>query len=200
MADRKAADSSRYITLDSAAFAEKFPNNTGLDFCNLLNPPIDNSEYNLEIALLGLAVKGSENTIHKVFNVSCDLVDPFQSGSGTSQAIYTFLMRRKMSTVQMPMDNNYYYIGLPFYYPLRETHTNFDTHTSVRIRLMDLFEWTEADQAYTRDQLNYQLSPTVDVKRIVINLHIRKKSEVDTPVTSVTSTLANKEATRLYLI
>src|SRR5690349_18572056 len=111
--------SGRYIVLDSAAFAsQRFPSNSAFRFRNMLLPPIDNADFDLEVAVLHLLIKGRETGFGTAYNLSCDIIEPYQRGETTCQTLATMLLRRRtgMST---ELAQNIYEFAQPRYYQLR---------------------------------------------------------------------------------
>ena len=106
----------KYITIDSGAFLERFPGNNGFAFTNLLLPPLDNSGYDLELAVMDMEIVGIQSPIFLTFDVECDLVEPYQCGDGMTQNIFTFLARRK-HTQPSKLTYDIYQAGHYTYYP-----------------------------------------------------------------------------------
>ena len=85
----------RYFVVDSQAFVDLYQDsNTPKSFTNKLLPPLNNWCNNLEIALIDVYIKGQENDKFTVYNVSCDIIEPYQYGEGQCQIIRALGMIR----------------------------------------------------------------------------------------------------------
>src|ERR1700745_1856167 len=114
----------KYITVDSKAFVDRFPTNNAFSFSNLILPPLDNSNYDLELCVMDVAVIGIQSPALVTFNIECDLIEPYQCVDGMTQNIFTFLVKRKTAgyqSVACDMHQAWHYT----YYPIRETHGPF---------------------------------------------------------------------------
>jgi len=167
------ASEERFIIVDSAAFMDRFPANTAFDFANILIPPLDNRNYDLEMRVLDVSLLGNQNAIPTCFDVVCDLIDPYQKGDSMTQSLMTFLPRRKLALNTL-VSNDLYPPGNFTYVRLRESHSEFDRFTVVRFKVEKTFgEWTPAQIEQLKTV--YATPPKgFDLKRVIIRLHVRK--------------------------
>ena len=186
-----AAVDERYITIDSKAFKDRYPNNNGFAFTNLILPPLDNSNYDLELRVIDVALVGIESPIPLALSVECDLINPYQCGDGMTQSVFTFLAKRKYTRESRLVCDMYSAPNNNTYYPIRETHGPFDLFKSISIKLVKSFgEWSE-DEAMELKRVHPSNVMAVDIQRVMVRLHIRKSQQ---------QKLNSKEATRLIVV
>jgi len=178
------ASDERFITLDSAAFMDRFPSNSAVDFSNILVPPLDNRNYDLQMRVLDLCLSGNQNTVPTCFDVSCDLIEPYQKGDSMTQTLMTFLSRRKI-TANPAVSHDLYVPTNYSYAQLRESHSEFDRFTFINMKIVKTF----GDEQVPPVKSVFVPQPKdFDVKRVMIRLHIVKSARS-----------SSKEAETLYL-
>ena len=182
------ASHDRFITLDSAAFTDRFKSNTAFEFTNILNPPLDNRDYDLEIAVKDISLRGFQTTTPICFDVACNLIEPYQHGDKQTQSLITFLPRRKLHHKTGVNDDNYWAF-IYTYFPLRETHTEFDRFETITIKLSKSFgEWTHNQVEYLAQKFPSQ-DMDMQLDRTLVRLHVRKAART-----------SSREAPKLYLM
>jgi hypothetical protein len=167
------ASADRYITIDSAAFTDSFGQNNAFEFSNLVFPALDNRDYNLEMCVLDISLMGNQTIIPTCFDITCDLVEPYQKGDGLTQTILTFMPRGK-STYKTLVTNDHYPTTECIYFPLRETHSEFDHFTQITMKIQKTFGvWTH-EQVEQLKTVFPDPPLDVDLQRVIIRLHVRK--------------------------
>jgi hypothetical protein len=175
----------RYITLDSGAFGNIYPQNNALDFTNLLFPPLDNRAHDLELCIIDISFVGIQG-MPACLDVECDLIDPYQNNDGMSQTIATILPQPKMR-VATQVANDWTSPPDPTYYRMRETHSEFDRFTTIRVRVRETFHMCGATQPKTtfvtlpHTQIRV-VRPVIIRGRYGVPIGIRRKGYVPTPM------------------
>jgi len=168
------ASEERFVTVDSAAFMDRFPGNTAWEFSNLLFPPIDNRNYDLEMRVLDISLLGNQTPMPTCFDIVCDLIDPYQKGDSMTQTLMTFLPRRKLSTIAKVAQDDHYTASNYTYARLRESHTEFDRFTVVKLKIERTFGERTTEQVAQIKGAFAQPPQNFDLQRVIIRLHVRK--------------------------
>lgn len=148
----------RYIILDSASFPDTYPENDEFRFTSTLLPPIDNFNYDLEMAVLCVHVMGPESQKYLGINLECDAIEKYQSGDKLSQVIcvmQTHIIDYGAEPLNLKPENVYVF-NTPQYFRL--SRNIFTTMTFKRTQV-----FPENPSPFT-----YKLAKTV------IHLHVRR--------------------------
>lgn len=156
-------DDGGYITLDSKSYEDIFGAdrvNGKYRFRNQLHPKLNNFKHNYEVALVSVSVLGKESYKKTTNNFTCNLIEPYQYGSGLCQIIRTNLMWiRDYDAVDLHnvVPENIYTFTTLHYYRLRRGI--FD---NITISMEPMH------------QSNISKDHIFNVEHIIVRLHFRK--------------------------
>jgi hypothetical protein len=196
------ASDNRYLTLDSSGFGDSFPANNAFEFHNMLYPPLDNRDGDLELCVVDVSLVGNQGIAPMCFDIQCDLIEPYQHNDGMSQTVATVLPQPKLRTNTLvtndmpePAHRIHYrdkpVPSHPLYYRMRKTHTEFDRFTTIKLRVEKTFATCISEEAAAGPKTTYVSLPYtqrnavrfVKVKGRYANRYtIRKINYVPTPV------------------